>query len=173
MKQYNKVVSAGLVISVASLIAAPTHAGENSIVDACVKAAGVQLPGDLVKMEKKTEKGKTVYEFEVKGKDVTKEFECDATSGKITEQEIELDSVDEPKFKAKAKISLEQAREIALKKHPGDIVETEFEIEDDGRASYEFDIKQADGQEVKIEIDAETGKIAEDDEKEIYQIGHE
>ena len=52
-------------------------------------------------------------------------------------------------------------------------METEFEIEADGRASYEFDIKKADGQEVKIEIDAETGKIAEDDEKELYQIGQE
>ena len=68
---------------------------------------------------------------------------------------------------------MDQAKEIALKKHSGSIVESEFEIESDGRASYEFDIKQANGQEVKIEIDAETGKIAEDDEKEIYQIGQE
>ena len=101
------------------------------------------------------------------------EFECDASTGKITESEIEVDSAEDPRFKAKAKITLDQAKEIALKKHSGSIVESEFEIESDGRASYEFDIKQANGQEVKIEIDAESGKIAEDDEKEIYQIGQE
>ena len=127
----------------------------------------------MVKMEKKIEGGKTVYEFEIKGKDVTKEFECDAKSARITESETEVDSPEAPAFKSKAKITLDQAKDIALKKHPGTIVETEFEIEADGRASYEFDIKKADGQEVKIEIDAETGKIAEDDEKELYQIGQE
>jgi uncharacterized membrane protein YkoI len=148
-------------------------ASEKSIVDTCVKAAQAQYSGDMVKMEKKIEENKTVYEFEIKGKDSSKEFECDAGTGKITESEIEVDSPEDPRFKAKAKITLDQAKDIALKKHRGNIVETEFEIESDGRASYEFDIKGADGQEVKIEIDAETGKIAEDDEKEIYQIGRE
>jgi uncharacterized membrane protein YkoI len=148
-------------------------AEEKSIVDTCIRAAQAQLPGSVVKMEQKLEAGKTVYEFEVKGKELTKEFECDANTGKITESEIEVESAEDPRFKAKAKISLEQAKAIALKKHPGQIVETEFEIEDHGRASYEFDIKTPDGQEVKLEIDAESGNIAEDDEKEIYQIGDE
>ena len=101
------------------------------------------------------------------------EFECDAVTGKVTESEIEVDSPDDARFKSKAKIPLDQAQEIALKKHPGNIVETEFEIAADGRASYDFDIKKADEQEVKIKIDAETGKIAEDDQKQIYQIGQE
>jgi uncharacterized membrane protein YkoI len=161
-------------VSVAiSMIYGTAFANEKNIVDACVKAAQGQFAGEMVKMEKKTEGKRSVYEFEIKGKDSSMEFECDASTGKITESEIEVDSAEDPRFKAKAKITLDQAKEIALKKHAGSIVESEFEIESDGRASYEFDIKQANGQEVKIEIDAETGKIAEDDEKEIYQIGQE
>lgn len=157
----------------ASMTYGTAIAGEKSIVDTCVNAAQAQIAGEMIKMEKKTEGKKSVYEFEVKGKHSSMEFECDAATGKITEREIEVESPEDPRFKSKAKITLDQAKEIALKKHPGNIVETEFEIEADGRASYEFDIKKADGQEVKIEIDAETGKIAEDDQKEIYQIGQE
>jgi uncharacterized membrane protein YkoI len=172
MKSSSKLQLSGLCIAL-SMAYGTVVASEKSIVDSCVKAAQAQLAGDMVKMEKKTEGKKTVYEFEIKGKDSTMEFECDAATGQITENEVEVDSPEDPRFKAKAKITLDQAKEIALKKHPGNIVETEFEIESDGRVSYEFDIKGADSQEVKIEIDAVTGKIAEDDEKEIYQIGKE
>jgi uncharacterized membrane protein YkoI len=172
MKSNHPVKLAGICM-IATMAYGSANAGEKAIVDTCVKAAQAQYSGDMVKMEKKIEENKTVYEFEIKGKDSSKEFECDAGTGKITESEIEVDSPEDPRFKAKAKITLDQAKDIALKKHRGNIVETEFEIESDGRASYEFDIKGADGQEVKIEIDAETGKIAEDDEKEIYQIGKE
>jgi uncharacterized membrane protein YkoI len=52
-------------------------------------------------------------------------------------------------------------------------VETEYEIESNGEASYEFDIQMPDGKEVKLEVDAATGKIIENGENEIYQIGKE
>ncbi len=169
----NQISVALAAICVAASMPGVAIAGEKSIVDACVKAAQAQLAGEIVKMENKTENGKSVYEFEIKGNDGSKEFECDAATAKITQSEDEVEGPENPRFKSKAKISLDQAKEIALKKHPGSIVETEFEIESNGRASYEFDIKKADGQEVKIEIDAESGKIVEDDQKEIYQIGQE
>lgn len=169
----NQISVALVAICVAGVMSGVTIAGEKSDVDACVKEAQAQLTGEIVKMEKKTESGRSIYEFEIKGRDGSKEFECDATTAKITESEDEVESPEDPRFKSKAKITLDQAKEIALKKHPGNIVETEFEIESNGRASYEFDIKKTDGQEVKIEIDAESGKIVEDDQKEIYQIGQE
>lgn len=156
------------------VMAGPTAmAGEKAIIDQCVDAAQAEWVGDMVKMEKKTEGRKPIYEFEVKGKDVVMEFECDARTGKIIERETEVSSPDDPRFKAQSTLSLEKAKEIALKKHPGQIAEMEFEIEADGRASYELDIKKGNGQEVKIEIDAKTGDISEDDQIEIYQIGQE
>jgi uncharacterized membrane protein YkoI len=48
----------------------------------------------------------------------------------------------------------------------------EYELEPDGKASYEFDITEADGEEVKVEVDATTGKIVETS-YEVYQIGKE
>jgi uncharacterized membrane protein YkoI len=75
--------------------------------------------------------------------------------------------------KAKMKISEDEAKQIALRAHPGEIVETEYEIESNGEASYEFDIQTPGGKEVKLEVDAATGKIVENGEEEIYQIGKE
>lgn len=139
-----------------------------------MEAALAQKEGEVVKLEFKHERGTSVYEFEIAGKDGKSwEYECDANTGTITEEEQEVDSADDPLFKSKMKISEEEAKKIALKAHPGEIVETEYEIESNGDASFEFDIKTADGKEVKLEVDATTGKIVEDDEQEIYQIGKE
>ena len=140
----------------------------------CMEAALAKKDGKIVKLEFKTERGTPIYVFEIAGTDGKSwEYECDANTGAITEEEQEVDSPNDPLFKAKAKISEEDATKIALEKHPGEIVETEYEIECNGDASYEFDIKLADGREVKLEVDAATGKIVEDDEEEIYQIGQE
>ena len=142
--------------------------------ETCLKAALAKRDGDVVKLEFKDERGVPTYEFEIVGKDNKSwELECDAKKGKITEEEQEVESGDDPLFKEKAKISLEQAKEIALKAHAGEVVEVEYEIESDGNASYEFDIKTADKGEIKLEVDATSGKIIEDNEKEIYQIGKE
>lgn len=162
------------VLSVFTLFLTPPGVlAGSTVVDGCVAAAQKEFPGDLVKMEKKIEGGRSVYEFEVKGSTETREFECDGLSAKITERETEVASPDDPRFKNQAKVSLDEARSIALKKHPGTVVETEFELESNDRASYEFDIKTPQGTEIKLEIDAATGQIVEDDQKELYQIGQE
>ena len=59
-----------------------------------------------------------------------------------------------------------------MAKHAGTVVETEYEIEPDGKASYEFDIAGTDGKEYKVEVDATTGKIVEEN-VEVYQVGQE
>jgi uncharacterized membrane protein YkoI len=142
--------------------------------ETCLKAALNKQPGAVVKLEKKDEHGIAIYEFDILSSDGKEwDLECDATSGKITEIEQEVASPDDPLFKAKANISLEQAKKIALGAYPGEIVETEYEIESNGDASYEFDIKIKNGSEVKLEVDATTGKIIEDKETETFQIGKE
>ena len=141
--------------------------------EACMKAALAQKPGTVVKVEFKIERGTPIYEFDIESKDGKAwDIECDANTGKITEVEQEVRSVDDPLFKAKMKISEAEARKIALKKYPGEIKEVEYEIEPNGDASYEFDIVTKDGKEVKVEVDASTGKIVEESE-ELYQIGRE
>jgi uncharacterized membrane protein YkoI len=141
--------------------------------ETCMKAALAKKAGTVVKVEFKIERGTPIYEFDIESKDGKAwDIECDANTGKITEVEQEVRSVDDPLFKAKMKISEAEARKIALSKYPGEIKEVEYEIEPNGDASYEFDIITKDGKEMKVEVDASTGKIVEESE-EIYQIGKE
>ena len=138
----------------------------------CVKAALAAHEGKVVKLEMKTEDKKPMYELDIESADGTAwDIECSVKTGKITEIEQEV-KADDPKFKALAKVSEVDAKAIALAAHPGKVVETEFELEPDGKASYEFDIEEADGEEIKVEVDATTGKIVEVS-YEVYQIGHE
>jgi uncharacterized membrane protein YkoI len=136
----------------------------------CVKAALTKHEGKIVKTEFKSENKKGVYEFDIESADGTAwDIECDAKSGKVTEVEQEV-KADDAKFKALAKVSEADAKATALAAHPGTVVETEYELEADGKASYEFDILEADKEEIKVEVDATTGKIVEVSYEE-YQIG--
>lgn len=138
----------------------------------CVKAALSAHDGKIVKTEFKSENKRGVYEFDIESADGTAwDVECDAKSGKVTEIEQEV-KADDAKFKAGAKVSEADAKATALAAHPGSVVETEYEIEPDGKLSYEFDILEADKEEIKVEVDATTGKIVEVSYEE-YQIGQE
>ncbi|MDO9231904.1 MAG: PepSY domain-containing protein [Methylotenera sp.] len=138
----------------------------------CVKAALSEKDGKIVKVEFKSEKKVGVYEFDIETADGKAwDVECNAKTGKVTEIEEEVKSND-PRFKALAKVSEADAKATALAAHPGTVVETEYELESDGKASYEFDILEADNEEIKVEVDATTGKIVEVSYEE-YQIGKE
>lgn len=152
--------------------------------ESCLQAALAQKPGDIVKMEiltagSSTEsgqpaKGTGLYEIETRGPD-GKEWEltCDAKTGKIIEVEQEVADANDPAFKAKAKVTEEEARKTVLAAHGGEIVEVEYEIESSGAASYEFDVKPKSGKgELKMEVDATSGKMVEHRD-EHYQIGIE
>ena len=132
------------------------------------KVALAARPGKVVKVELKREKGQLMYEFDIEGEGKAWDIEVNATTGKVNEIEQEVLSADDPLFKAKAKVSLEAAQKIALKKYPGTIKETEYEIEANGDASYEFDIVMKNGKKMKVEVDAATGKIVESS-SEIWQ----
>ena len=167
MKKLTLAVLATLVATTA--YAAPEHKGA---LETCMKAALAKHAGDVVSLEAEIEKGKPIYEFDIKGKDGKEwEVECDAKSGKVTEEEEEVD-VKDPRFASKAKVTFEEAKKSALAAHPGEVVESETSIEADGSASYEFDIKAKDGKEWEVEVDAVTGKIVEE-EVEVYQIGQD
>jgi uncharacterized membrane protein YkoI len=138
----------------------------------CVEKALAKHNGEIVKLEYKMEQKTAVYEFDIETADGKAwEVECEVKTAEITELEEEVE-VDDPKFASKAKFTEEQARATALAAHPGRVVEVEYEIESDGKASYEIDILQKDNDEVKVEVDATTGKIVEVS-FESYQIGEE
>jgi uncharacterized membrane protein YkoI len=142
--------------------------------DKCLAAALEERPGEVVKVEFKSEQGSHMYEYDIRGTDGSDwDVECNANNGLVTEVEREVDNVRHPLFKAKAKISESEARAIALATYPGEVTEVEYEIEPDGAASYEFDIDTTNlDQEMKVEVDATSGEIVEANH-EIWQIGLE
>ena len=162
------ILSAAGLISSSQVFAYDSHTGA---VESCLSAVLAKHPGNVISLEAELENGKPIYEFDIKGKDGKEwEVECDAKTAKVTEEEEEVKATD-PRFKSKAKITLEAAKKIALAEMPGEVIEYETSIEADGSISYEFDIKGKDGKEWEVEVDAVTGKIAEKKEQEIYQIG--
>ena len=165
-KTHFAAVAAALLASTAVFAAGDSHTGK---MEACMKAALAKYPGTVLSMEAEVENGKSVYEFDILGKDGKEwEVECDAATRKIVETEMEVPSATDPAFKAK--ISEDEARKVALAKYPGEVVETEYGVESDGTPVYEFDIRMTDGTEMEVEVDAVSGKIAEA-EKEAFQIG--
>ena len=156
------------VILAASTI---SHAAAPAALDKCVKAALQAHPGKVKSLSSEVEDGKAQYELDIKGLDGKYwEIECDAETGKInrTEREIRMGS---DEFRSKAKITREEATKAALAKYPGKVINTEYDIEDDGEISYEFIIQTKDGKYIEIEVDAVTGKLAGEEEV-LYHIGN-
>jgi len=166
-------------VLVAALFSSTAFAGHDSFkakpydsLGKCLSAALEKHDGKVVKVEYKSEKKTGVYEFDIETPDGKAwDVECDVKAGKVTEVEEEV-KADDARFKALAKVSEADAKATALAAHPGEVVEVEYELESDGKASYEFDIMEADKEEIKVEVDATTGKIVEVS-YENYQIGDE
>ncbi|MEI8570681.1 hypothetical protein U737_17345 [Methylomonas sp. LW13] len=139
----------------------------------CIQAVKKEKAGELVKLEKLNVAGKGAYELELRDNNRQEwEYMCDADSGKLTEKEAEVADPNSQAFKKNVKITEEDAAAIALKANPGKIEEVEYEVEENGGSSYEFDIVNDKGLETKIEVDAASGKIIETATEE-WEIGEE
>lgn len=156
-----------------------THANEdeyaygNKRFEDCLKVVMDTKQGTVIKVEMKVENDMYVYEFDIRDEDnMDWDVECAADTAKVIEIEKETFGTQHPMFLKKMKISLEEAKTVALSKYPGEIIEIEYEIEEDGLAVYEFDINTDEGKEMKVEINATTGAIHEET-LEIWQIGYE
>ncbi|MGQ2964621.1 PepSY domain-containing protein [Methylophilus sp.] len=160
-------VTLAALFSVSAFAAKDSH---NGPMERCMKAALAKHPGKVVSLEAEIEKGRgAIYEFDIVGSDGKEwEVECEAKTGKVYEEELDVDANNQ-EFRSKAKISMEQAKKTALDKYPGEIESIEYELEN-GSPVYEFDIKQANGKEIEVEVNAVTGQIGETEE-EVYEIG--
>ena len=141
-------------------------------VEVCLDAALDTVPGAARKLELKIERDDPTYEFDIEAKDgTTYNVECNAEEGLVTEIEREVAAADSV-FNSLAKVSEADARAFALSIHPGKVVSNEYEIGQDGSATYEYDIQTKAGYEIKVDVDAVTGKI-EEANIEVYEIGPE
>ncbi len=75
-----------------------------------------------------------------------------------TKEKSENDSQDQAQLAREAKITMEQARAIALKRASGNVESGELEREH-GQLVYSFDIRNAQGTITEVQVNALTGKI--------------
>lgn len=162
---------AGLAAATSYGIASPKIPKVAYGVDHCVPLVLAKHPGEVLQAVLKPEDGKPVWELEIEGKDGKLwDVECSGASGKIVETEQRFKSADAAGFKEKVKVSEADARKTALAKHPGKVEMVEFEVEANGTPVYEYDIELADGQDIRVEVDAVTGKLHEAN-LELIEIG--
>jgi hypothetical protein len=76
----------------------------------------------------------------------------------------EREGKENTKLAKKAKITLAQAREIALREDNGTVESEELE-EEKGKLVYSFDIRNATGTITEIWVDAKTGKVVHKSEE--------
>jgi len=161
------------LLLVSSMAAAEDGMVKTGQFEQCRAKALALHPGRIVKVEMKIEANDQLYEFDIRDQDNRDwDIECNAMTAEIVEVEEEIYGINDPRFSEQMKVDYTRAKSIALQAYPGKIVEMEYEIEDSGLAVYEFDIKQANGDEIKLEINARTGEIMEVD-LELWQIGYE
>ena len=164
-----KLLNIGLAAALLAMTTA-AHAAPTAL-DNCAKAAQDKHPGKLMSLSSEIEDGKSQYEIDIQGQDgFGWEAECDAATGKINRIEREI-RANAKEFKSRAKVRLDAAIKIALDKYPGDVLNTEYDMEDDGEISYEFVIRTNNGKMIEIEVDAVTGKLAGEEEV-LYRIGN-
>ena len=80
------------------------------------------------------------------------------SSANIFAQGKEKEEKQDPNLAKQAKITLDEARTIALQARPGKVEDEELEMEKDV-LMYSFDIRSGDGKLFEVEIDAKTGRI--------------
>lgn len=152
--------------------------------------------GKIESAELERENGKTIYSFDIRNsKGTITEVQVEAFTGEIVsvqEEDAQQEAAEkqqdkqasdkrdddeesdasqkanQAKYAREAKITMAQAKEIALKRVPGTITDQELEKEK-GKLLYSFDVKDANGKSFDVEIDAKTGailKVEEDKEDE-------
>lgn len=145
-------------------------ANSDAGIESCAKAVLAQAPGELIQATLKQEPEGRVWEFEVKQADgKLLDIECADSAGTIVETETRVASAADPAFAAIAKIDEATARAKALEAKAGTVERVEFELEAEGKASYEYDIKTADG-DYRVEVDAASGEVVETS-SELLEIG--
>lgn len=164
---------AGTVLLAGQPVFADKHGGlakPRVGIETCLTAVTAARPGEALQVVLKLEDdGEMNWEVEIAGKDGKfYDVECSAATGKVVEIEQRVLHAFDPLFKAK--VSEYAAAQTALAKFPGRIERVEYEIEPDGKLSYEFDIETKDG-DLRVEVDATTGAIVAFS-KELLDIGN-
>lgn len=159
-----KKLAAVALIGCVALVPAASADHRRGGLDECLAAASAIKEGWYRKLEYLivTPAGVPTYEIEIEDAEgVQWELMCNVQTAAIYEIEREVKDPSDPLFKKHATVDEETARNAALAIYSGTPVHTEYEIEANGEAAYEFDIASRKGATFKVEVDAATGLISE------------
>ncbi len=141
-----------------------------------------EIPGKLLETELACKEGYLIYEVEIVTEDKNimevivdagteeilwkgpeedeahEDYEDTPCEIRIKPGSIKLEDLNEADFPDLAKITFTEAREIALAKVPGHVLEMELEVEE-GFLIYEFEILNYSGELKEVIIDPTTGEI--------------
>ncbi len=164
MKQFFILIATLSLTLISQSSLAGGHGYNHGGLHKCLKEASKIKQGYYGKLEylSMTDRGAKTFEIEINDSNgVEWELMCDESNGTIYEIEREVESASDPLFKKNMKVDEKTAAQTAIALYPGKIVHTEYEIESNGAATYEFDIYDRPGITYKIEVDASTGEIVE------------
>lgn len=125
-------------------------------------------PGTIIEWKLDEEDGFLVYKAEIRNKQQEIDVYVDAMTGDVwqtvdhDDDDDHDDDNDDQWEKQPVKISVEQAKKIALAKVNGTIKSMKLD-DDDNHYVYEVEVKTAKGQEVDLEISATTGAVLDVD----------
>lgn len=134
--------------------------------DEAQKIALGETNGKIIKAVEETDDGRSYYDFDIIANDQKHEIEVDASSGKITKNEIDEDYIPSTTDQTTnnsnnqtTTISNDEAQKIAMERigNNGYLVKCELD-NDDGKQVYEIEIKNG-KIEYNIDIDAISGEI--------------
>lgn len=139
--------------------------------DEAQEIALAEVDGKVTRAVEETDDGRSYYEFDIITNDQKHELEVDASSGKITKNEIDEDYVpsttdtnNQTTNNQTTIISNEEAQKIAMDRvgNNGYLVKCELDS-DDNRQVYEIEIKNG-TIEYNIDVDAVSGEIVKYEE---------
>lgn len=139
--------------------------------DEASRTALQRVSGEIIESELDRETGRLVYEFKIRDKNgKNQEVLVDAQTGEMVSVEEEKDGDDDgdddkydtpemqKELAKEAKISPAAARQTALARVAGTVVESELDMEK-GKVVYEFEIRDKNNKTFDVLVDAKTGEI--------------
>lgn len=143
----------------ADLAAEELPIGAERAVEIATEAAG---GGELVQIEIDHDDRTWEWELELVADGTEHEVDIDATTGEVTEHETDEDEDQDPVVDVTSPMAYSEAIEIALGQEPGRVSGWDLDS-DDGTIRYQIDIERAEGGDVEVEVDVETGDVRIDD----------
>lgn len=130
--------------------------------DRAAQIAKDKYGGEVINVEMETEQGKKAYEVEMRNTSQGRiEVDVAAATGKIIDVEKEdHDSDEDVPNDVHPKISINDARQIALSRQEGRVNKLKLD-EDDGKIVYKVEVKTQKGLKYDFKIDANSGNVIE------------